>query len=99
MERARFNLALTKSELMENLYHKRMNENIKCIRCRLLIQNNESAHIRNMFKDWDREIYRQELGKNGSTNEIVPIYSYGANLKKQVDDVKKNGFDITKHRK
>lgn len=102
MERARFNLAPTKTELMENLYHKRMNENMKNAfgADYLDTKNNESAHIRNMFKDWDREIYRQELARTGSTNEIANyIHSYGANLKKQVDDVKKNGFDITKHRK
>ena len=63
MERARFNLAPTKSELMENLYHKRMNENMKNAfgADYLDTKNNESAHIRNMFKDWDERFIAKNL--------------------------------------
>ena len=72
MERARFNLAPTKTELMENLYHKRMNENMKNAfgADYLDTKNNESAHIRNMFKDWDREIYRQELARTAQQMKL-----------------------------
>ena len=60
----------------------------------------ECQYVRNMFKKWDREIYAQELAKTGTTAQLTQhINRYDVNLKKQVEQSKKEGFDILKYRK
>ena len=95
-------MSVENSASVQKLFNERM-KNVNKIafgKDYLDTEAHECQHVRNMFKNWDREIYAQELAKKGTTAQLTHhIYRYDVNLQKHINDVKKNGLDITKYRK
>ena len=91
----------TNSAVVQRVYHTQMRDVARTAfgKDYLDTETNECQHIREMFKDWDRQIYsqihNQDIGREGTTADMANH----VNLQKHVKDMKKNGFDITKHRK
>jgi len=94
------------SAVVQRVYHTQMRDVARNAfgKDYLDTETNECQHIREMFKDWDRQIYsqihNQDIGREGTAAEMANhIHRYNVNLEKHVNDMKKNGFDITKYRK
>ena len=60
-------------------------------------QGNSCKHIRDMFKDWDRHIYNEELLKNGSNKDLGNyVFSYERHLRNNLDKYEKQGVSFLK---
>ena len=99
-------MSKTNSAIVQRVYHTQMRDAARNAfgKDYLDTETNECQHIREMFRDWDRQIYsqihNQDIGREGTASEMANhIHRYNVNLEKHVNDMKKNGFDITKYRK
>jgi hypothetical protein len=99
-------MAMQNKDSVQKLYNKKMRDVTRNAfgKDYLDTDTHECQHIRDLFKDWDTQIYssihNQDISKEKTHEEIANhIHRYDQSLKKQIENVKKNGFDITKYRK